>query len=457
MACGFCGSAFVDGGALGLMMQGQSSKMNPVESGQCIPPQGYGLKGGGYGSQWKQFQQFQQFLSTKGKGKDQGNGNGKGQGQGSTLHLAGKGAKGNGKDQGNGKGQGSNGQIGKVNGKTVEPNFWQRRRAKAELATPTKDGENVIVITTEDPKQQEVNEILDRMNTVQAMISSLAGKQDNFSNTLRQQLTDELQNLRIKKTKTKSLEDQQEVLTNLVESRKESIEKAQIELDKAMDRKEKANVALAEAESALLAVNLQIDEEDTTMNNDIGCIPESFVSQAQLLANKLPVDKVGVFNECMNMLQQILASVQVKEDPLVKTEDSKMVATTMTTTTLVGQKVDMGGNNGNVGNMGAAMAGTQPTCTDMLSFQFGAKSDPYTGVCTPRRGLRRARSLEPPGSPGMDGDRSRSNSINRRLRGKQPVPSSQDKENILPMLALLPTSQLESSFSRKEEHPIAWS
>jgi hypothetical protein len=133
-----------------------------------------------------------------------------------------------------------------------------------------------------------------------------------------------------------------------------------------------------------------------------------------------------------------------------------MVATTMTTTTLVGQKVDMGGNNGNVGNMGAAMAGTQPTCTDILSFQFGVKSDPYTNVCTPRKGLRRARSLEPPGSPGMEGDRSRSNSINRRLRGKQPVPSSQDKENILPMLAL-PTSQLESSFSRKEEHPIAWS
>jgi hypothetical protein len=446
----------VDGGALGLMQQGQSNKMNPVESGQCIPPQGYGLKGGGYGSQWKQFQQFQQFMSTKGKGKDQGNGNGKGQGQGSTNGQAGKGAKGNGKDQGNGKGQGSNGQTGKSIGKTVELNCWQKRRAKAELATPMKDGDSVIEIITEDSMQQEVNEILDRMNTVQAMISSLAGKQDNYSNTLRQQLTDEMQNLRIKKTKTKSLEDQQEVLMNLVESRKESIDKAQIELDKATDRKEKAIVALAEAESALLAVNLQIDDEDMTKNNDIGCIPESFVSQAQLLANKLPVDKVGVFNECMNMLQQILASVQVKEDPLVKTEDSKVVATTMTTTTPVGKNVDTGGNNGNVGNVGAAMAGTQPTCTDILSFQFGVKSDPYTNVCTPRRGLRRARSLEPPGSPGMDGDRSRSNSISRRLRGKQPVPSSQDKENILPLLAL-PTSKLESSFSRKEEHPIAWS
>ena len=110
----------------------------------------------------------------------------------------------------------------------------------------------------------QARELLEQMDTVQAMLNFLQGGPDAHSEATEATLTQELQSLRIKKTQMKSLDDQLIIVENLVSRRTSSPSGAEAELAlvEACSVRDKAQETRKEAEAQLANVKETKARED---------------------------------------------------------------------------------------------------------------------------------------------------------------------------------------------------
>ena len=208
--CGWCKSPFQ------LMHQSASTPQNPSHSMDCIPPKGGGRKNGKDGSK-------------KGGGRQQQHSS---SGQQSPSQAPSNGSE----ASRSGKGKGGSVRSSSAHSQSIagqEKNVWQRRAAAASLAAKT--GMDV----DEDPLAKESLELVERMDTVQALLNSLVGRSDQLSVETRVSYEREMASLRIRKTKLKPLSAQVTVLENLVSRRQSSTSAAEDALVSAQNQLEK--------------------------------------------------------------------------------------------------------------------------------------------------------------------------------------------------------------------------
>ena len=398
MECGWCSANF--------MQQPVSTPQNPVHSQDCIPPKGSGKKSwqsGSYGSYWNQWPvQSGQSLSSSQSNQAVGKGRG-------TTRSPSVGSQ-----------QTSIVSVSKLN-QSQSPassgNFWQRRKLNNQMGSSVDQVESV----NGDAKDVDIDaaSLMEKMDTLQAMINSLKNRTDPSSLEMRQGLEKELQNLRIQKTSLKSLSDQALVLESLIQRRQNSLEEAERVLMEQTLSRDQVKQELEDAKVQLQSVLEQKAVEDAARfpNGQKQVATGDVFQSAQEMASMLPSDKASVFVECLGLLAQFM-----KQNSQSNADKDK------------GQ-MDVEENGGSsapstdfpqVPTMPFAAAPTTPG---------GAVSDPYGGGragSPPRKG--RARSLE--ASPTQARSRSFSGR-GKRLMGKQSIPGEQDHH-----------------FSRREEAPL---
>jgi hypothetical protein len=164
--------------------------------------------------------------------------------------------------------------------------------------------------SVEMPATEEAKELLERMDTVQALLNSLAGRNDAYSAATRGTLEKELGSLRIQRTKTKSLTAQVAVLESLISRRSSAIAEAESAILEAQQHCSTLQQELAEANSQLLVVQALKMQEDVAkvpplVANALG--PISMLTHAQEMSALLPPDKAALFSECIGLLAQIMA------------------------------------------------------------------------------------------------------------------------------------------------------
>lgn len=251
--CGWCKDQF-----LALVDQQQSSKDQPISSTEVSLP--------------------------KGKGK------GKGKGPGSAKHGVSGDASPKTPAQPNGKGTAS----------PPKTNFWQRR-AQAAAAAPT----SPMVVDAE--AEEEADSIMDQMQVTQALINSLKGRSDSFSTHKREQLEEELKQLRIRKTKLKPTEDQWEVLSALVQRKQAAVESTSTALVNAQNAAMEAQQALRDAQCQLKLVADRMEQEKKQQQAGVAS-EVTTIQKAQSLADMLPKDKAETFRECLLLLQSLMGN-----------------------------------------------------------------------------------------------------------------------------------------------------
>ena len=148
------------------------------------------------------------------------------------------------------------------------------------------------------------------MDTVQALLNSLAGRNDAYSAATRGTLEKELGSLRIQRTKTKSLTAQVAVLEALISRRTSSIAEAECAILEAQQHCSTLKQELAEVSAQLLTVQALKMQEDVAkvpplVANALG--PISLLTHAQGMSALLPPEKAALFSECIGLLAQIMA------------------------------------------------------------------------------------------------------------------------------------------------------
>jgi hypothetical protein len=377
--CGWCNAPFIH--------QQTSSPSNPIHSKDCVPPKGSGKSSwssgsGSYGSYWNQWPSQSQSSQSKG---NQSAPSGKGLGNSRSSSV--------------GSHQVTSAAASGANAK----NFWQRRKFFNSQSTVNVEQESIV--NGDKDAESEANSLMEKMDTLQAMINSLKSRTDQCSVEMKNGLEKDLLNLRIQKTQLKSLADQALVLETLILKRTTSLEEAERILMEQTASRDQIKQELVDAKSQLQSVLEQKSIEDAArfpngVNGQQQMSPGNLFKDAQEMASMLPSDKATVFVECLSLLAQLMK--QEKQDSAdgfgqMDFEDNVFE------------------NNGGadlpyVPQMPFTAAPTTPGVTT---------TDPYGGARTntpPRNG--RARSLEP--SPTQARSRSFSGR-GKRIVGKRQI------------------------------------
>jgi len=295
-------------------------------------------------------------------------------------------------------------------------NFWQRRKLNNQMGSSVDQVESV----NGDAKDVDIDaaSLMEKMDTLQAMINSLKNRTDPSSLEMRQGLEKELQNLRIQKTSLKSLSDQALVLESLIQRRQNSLEEAERVLMEQTSARNQVKQELEDAKVQLQSVLEQKAVEDAARfpNGQKQMATGDVFQSAQEMASMLPSDKASVFVECLGLLAQLM-----KQNSQSNADKDK------------GQ-MDVEENGGSsVSSADFPQVPTMPFAAAPTT-PGGAVADPYGGRAgsPPRKG--RARSLE--ASPTQARSRVFSGR-GKRLMGKQSIPGEQDHH-----------------FSRREEAPL---
>ena len=412
-----------------------STKERPAHSHEAVPYGGYGGYGSGYGygAYVPGAYAAQYWACAHGKGvngnppkggygKGHGKANGQyGKGQGGKLAID-HGGKQNAQPHAPGPNDLTNG--GSDAGSSRSGNAWQRRQLSRDGANGTKGGGKASgeqaskgahaspeVAATQAPSSAEV--LIEKMDTVQALIASLKGRRDQFSTDTRAQLEAEMTNLRIQRTQMKSIPDQMVVLENLVEKRETILQQAEADAEVAMQD-------LAEAKSSLMVARQQlmaVQEAKAKKDADIALkeaelhspSTKQTVQKMRDMAQLLPADKAKVLAECLGLLETLMGDAAVEvinvemEDGGSHSTDGQVVLGTHGTSASPLSSTVTNGTVQNVQTDPYAVAVAPPSATQGVPL-------------TPRRGIRRTRSESPQRSPGA---RSRSNSFHKRMTGKQ--------------------------------------
>ena len=139
------------------------------------------------------------------------------------------------------------------------------------------------------------------MDTVQALLNSLAGRSDAFSLAAREHLEKEMASLRIQRTKTKSLTAQISVWEGLVQRRTSAIAEAEGAILEAQKhcvdlKKELADVTIQIQNVQALKMKEDVAKVPPMVASALG-EPSSLLSHAQEMAALLPADKAVIFSE----------------------------------------------------------------------------------------------------------------------------------------------------------------
>ena len=415
-----------------------SSKDFPAHSHESVPYGGYGGfgNGGGYGS-YVPGAYAAQYWAGKGKGYNvyppkgghvNGYGKANGKGHGGKV-AADPGGKANAKPHPhvNGPKESTNG--GSDVGSTSSSNNWQRRQRSREGSNGTKGGGKAsgeqaskgahagpVEPIASAPGTAEI--LIEKMDTVQALIASLKGGRDQFSTDTRTQLETELSNLRIQRTQMKSIPDQMVVLENLVEKREAILQQAEVDAAEAIQEAVEAKSSLMVARQQLMAVQQAKAKEDADFAVKEAELhspnAKQTVQKMRDMAQLLPTDKAKVLAECLGLLETLMADAVTVE--------------------VINVEMEQGGSESSEGQIPLSFIHT-PSPNNMANGMMqNATVDPYAmpvaldlpnveqpgasmeAPLTPRRGVRRTRSESPQRSPGA---RSRTNSTHKRMNGKQ--------------------------------------
>ncbi len=413
--CGWCAAPFQ------LLDKGPSSPSNPTHSHSplvCIPP-----KGGGKGKGKKGPKQHpkKEDPAAPPKGKGVG-GNAGGPQQKRERDSS----------------------VGSIRSQGLNGNFWQRRAAAAAKEKSTKVDPpapvpDVAPMESEElPASEEAQELLEHMDTVQAMLNSLAGRNDAYSAATRGTLEKELGSLRIQRTKTKSLTAQVAVLEALISRRTSAIAEAECAILDAQQHCSTLKQELVEVNSQLLVVQALKMQEDVAkvpplVANALG--PISLLTHAQGMSALLPPEKAALFSECIGLLAQMMApQVGAAPPPATVTIDlvaqaaAEATAAAAATSAAAAAAAAMDASLfahqnglatfGSFGSAAASSAAAASSFTPVTPTGKGshmiASSDPYARATSP---ARRGRTQSAAPSPQQ---RSRSSSATggRRLRCK---------------------------------------
>jgi hypothetical protein len=278
---------------------------------------------------------------------------------------------------------------------------------------------------------EEGQELLEQMDTVQAMLNSLAGRHDPYSAASREHLEKELGSLRIQRTKTKSLTAQVAVLEALVARRTSAILEAEGAILEAQQhcqtlRQELTQVTAQLATVVALKVQEDVSKVPPLVANALG--PISMLSHAQEMAAMLPKDKAAIFSECIGLLAQMIApqmgapsaSPPTVVVDLVSPQSTAPAAQSAATQDASVFAFGSPGWSALSGHHSAAASSSGPAIASSFAMvptgkgsHLTATSDPYGRTTSP---TRRGRALSAAPSPQQ---RSRSVSIGgRRLRCK---------------------------------------
>ena len=385
--CGWCSASFIQ--------QPASTPSNPVHSHECIPPKGSGKNfwhSGSYGSYWNHWPRQGGQTQPQPQQVNQASGKGRGAARSSSV----------------GSHQTSN--VSACNVNQAQPpsvngtNFWQRRKFNNQSASSVGQVESV----NGEAKDADIEgaSLMEKMDTLQAMINSLKNRTDPSSAEMRQGLEKELQSLRIQKTSLKSFSDQALVLESLIQRRQSSLDEAERVLMEQTSSRDQIKQELEDAKVQLQSVLEQKAVEDAArFPNGQKQVNTGDVFQcAQDMASMLPSDKAGVFVECLGLLAQLM-----KQNNQSNADKSN------------GQ-MDVEEKSGSSASSDLPQVPAMPF-TAAPTTPGGAVSDPYGGrVGSPPRRAR-ARSLE--ASPTQARSRSFSGR-GKRLMGKQAIPGEQD-------------------------------
>jgi hypothetical protein len=308
------------------------------------------------------------------------------------------------------------------------------------------------------------------MDTVQAMLNSLAGRQDPYSAASREHLEKELGSLRIQRTKTKSLTAQVAVLEALVARRTSAILEAEGAILEAQQhcqllRQELTQVTAQLATVVALKVQEDVSKVPPLVANALG--PISMLSHAQEMAAMLPKDKAAIFSECIGLLAQMIApqmGAPSASPPTVVVDlvsPQSMAPAAQSTTT---PQTDASGftfgspgwsSSSLSGQHSAAASSSGPATASSFAMvptgkgsHLTATSDPYGRTASP---TRRGRAISAVPSPTQ---RSRSVSVGgRRLRSKTTPQAALDLGPVIapfPVVSIAGSIAAVSTFSCEE-------
>jgi hypothetical protein len=286
-------------------------------------------------------------------------------------------------------------------------NAWQKRVDRRKLAkekaaaeagagpiTPAKEEAE-----TSDTVSTHAKAILERMESVNALITSLKGRTDEYSVNVRNQLHADLAKLRLQRTQLKPLEDQTSILEALVEKKSAQLMQAERDVQEAIATMEQTKASLMVVQEQLTGVRVAKAKEDQAIKEqqEEQKLPDNRMAVTKMkdLLCLLPAEKAGGFNEMLNLLEGIFSEAATPSLPII-------------------HPVDSDSEMGAASEMPASASGTLPEIPTFPSAAaaVAAHVDPYgdggDGASTPRR---RTRSESPRRSPGA---RSRSNE-HRRL------------------------------------------
>ena len=254
---------------------------------------------------------------------------------------------------------------------------------------------------------KDAENINTNMDTIQALIGAMKGKQDEYAIKCRAGLECDLQALRVAKTKMKPLDDQQTILESLVEKRATHFSATEANVQKAIADMETAKQSLMMAQKQLLDVKSQVSAAAITAAKDKEekQAPDNMksVQKMQDLVCLLPASMAGGFGQCLQMLEGLLkqanSAAQEARAQEVPDSDSESAASAYRRSQ-IGQSVP------------PFPVPTSPSTVDPYMDVDAAAG---SGTQIPPRG--RAKSAEPLRSPNAR-SRTHSPSQNRPFRGK---------------------------------------
>ena len=152
---------------------------------------------------------------------------------------------------------------------------------------------------------KDAEDINSNMETIQALIGAMKGKQDEYAIKCRAGLECDLHALRVAKTKMKPLDDQQTILESLVEKRTTHFSATEANVQKAIADMEAAKQSLMVAQKQLLDVKSQVSAAAALAAKDKveQQAPDNMksVQKMQDLVCLLQASMAGGFGQCLQL------------------------------------------------------------------------------------------------------------------------------------------------------------
>jgi hypothetical protein len=206
----------------------------------------------------------------------------------------------------------------------------------------------------------EAADLMEKMDTVQAMINFLVGRTDALSVTTRKSLETELAGLRIQKTRTKSYADQEVVLVRLVAARTRAAAETEQALKDAVVDRDMAAVQLKDAEDQLAELKTKIAEQEAVAAKmaaiakaNVEDTPSVF-GQITDMATLLPQEHAQNFIQCIELLHQLAQNSTAAVLGASSSASSSPSVASSPTVDMGGASEQLGGSRGRARSVDAA-------------------------------------------------------------------------------------------------------